>query len=456
MFGLPLAFAAPAVLAALALLAALYLFLQGDAAAAARDRLPAAAPADRPRPQGRDAGQDAVAAAGAAHRRRRAGRSLAMAGPIWNAVAARAGDGPLLIVRRRRLGGGAELGAPHRPTRATRSTAATRAGRLVALAADLARRPRRRRARRRRAAKIACARWRPSLTRRSARRRCRRSQRFLAANPQAEVVWIADGVELGGASAFARALAGAARGHTRVRRARPTTPIGVAGVDNLAGALEAHLTRADAHGAADAGARARARRPGPLDRRSAVRLRRGARGRGEVSICRSSCATRSRRLVVADEPSAGAAWLVDERSRRRRVAILSGASADVAQPLLSPAYYIKRALAPFAEIREWRRRRAAIRSWRCSAEKPSVLALADMSVAARPGARQARRLRRIGRRAAALRRHAARRRRRRSDADRAAGAAAARSAARCRGRRPSTSRRSTRRARSSASPRPTK
>ena len=58
------------------------------------------------------------------------------------------------------------------------------------------------------------------------------------------------------------------------------------------------------------------------------------------------------RLTIADESSAGATWLIDERWRRRRVAILSGASADVAQPLLSPIYYIKRALAPFAEIRE--------------------------------------------------------------------------------------------------------
>ena len=72
-------------------------------------------------------------------------------------------------------------------------------------------------------------------------------------------------------------------------------------------------------------------------------------------------------------------WLVDERSRRRRVAILSGASADVAQPLLSPTYYIKRALAPFAEIREWRDA-ASDPIVSLLAEKPSVLVLADMSV----------------------------------------------------------------------------
>ena len=36
-----------------------------------------------------------------------------------------------------------------------------------------------------------------------------------------------------------------------------------------------------------------------------------------------------------------------------RVAIASGASADVAQPLLAPSYYLKRALQPFADVREW-------------------------------------------------------------------------------------------------------
>ena len=59
------------------------------------------------------------------------------------------------------------------------------------------------------------------------------------------------------------------------------------------------------------------------------------------------------RVVIDGERSAGATWLVDERSRRRRVAIASGASADVAQPLLAPNYYLKRALQPFADISEW-------------------------------------------------------------------------------------------------------
>lgn len=62
-------------------------------------------------------------------------------------------------------------------------------------------------------------------------------------------------------------------------------------------------------------------------------------------------------LTLIDENSerlrsAGATYLVDDRSRRRTVGLLSGVSADLAQPLLSPLYYINRALEPFAELRE--------------------------------------------------------------------------------------------------------
>ena len=57
------------------------------------------------------------------------------------------------------------------------------------------------------------------------------------------------------------------------------------------------------------------------------------------------------RVEIAGERSAGAVQLLDKRWRRRTVGIVSGASADVAQPLLSSSYYVERALAPFADVR---------------------------------------------------------------------------------------------------------
>ncbi len=59
------------------------------------------------------------------------------------------------------------------------------------------------------------------------------------------------------------------------------------------------------------------------------------------------------RVQISDTQHAGGVQLLDERFRRRRVGLISGAKADQAeQPLLSPLYYISRALSPFSEVRE--------------------------------------------------------------------------------------------------------
>ena len=121
------------------------------------------------------------------------------------------------------------------------------------------------------------------------------------------------------------------------------------------------------------------------------------------------------RIEIEGERTAGAVSLLDSRWKRRRVAIVSGVTADVAQPLLSPSYYVARALAPFAEVRE---PRPGTRDPIIAAldEQPSLLVLTDVGVISGARARQARALRRGRRRAAALRGHAARVRRRRHDA----------------------------------------
>src|SRR5690606_8330511 len=57
------------------------------------------------------------------------------------------------------------------------------------------------------------------------------------------------------------------------------------------------------------------------------------------------------RLEIADQESAAGVQLLDDRWQRRTVGLLSGASSDLAQPLLSPVFYLERALSPFAELR---------------------------------------------------------------------------------------------------------
>ncbi|MEM7444280.1 MAG: DUF4159 domain-containing protein [Pseudomonadota bacterium] len=54
--------------------------------------------------------------------------------------------------------------------------------------------------------------------------------------------------------------------------------------------------------------------------------------------------------IIEDIEGVGSVALIDERWRRRPVAIVGEAPEDSSQPLLSESYYLDRALAPFAEI----------------------------------------------------------------------------------------------------------
>ena len=57
-------------------------------------------------------------------------------------------------------------------------------------------------------------------------------------------------------------------------------------------------------------------------------------------------------LHIEGETQAGAVLLLDERWRRRPVGLVETAAADQAQPFLSQLYYLRRALAPYTELRE--------------------------------------------------------------------------------------------------------
>jgi hypothetical protein len=84
------------------------------------------------------------------------------------------------------------------------------------------------------------------------------------------------------------------------------------------------------------------------------------------------------RLEVVGADTAGAVQLLDDRWRRRRIGLLSGASAEAAQPLLSPLYYIARAVQPFADVSEPTEANAAIALPALIDEGVSVIAMADI------------------------------------------------------------------------------
>jgi hypothetical protein len=84
------------------------------------------------------------------------------------------------------------------------------------------------------------------------------------------------------------------------------------------------------------------------------------------------------RVEIVGENAAGAVQLIDDSWRRRTVGLISGQSADLAQPLLSPLYYLQRALSPFSDIRVPREADLAVSIPALLDQGVSVLVLADV------------------------------------------------------------------------------
>lgn len=84
------------------------------------------------------------------------------------------------------------------------------------------------------------------------------------------------------------------------------------------------------------------------------------------------------RIAIDGQATAGATFLLDDGFRRRRVALLSGEARDQSQPLLSPLYYINRALAPYADLIQPNEADMAVSIPELLAQKPSMLIMADI------------------------------------------------------------------------------
>ena len=175
--------------------------------------------------------------------------------------------------------------------------------------------------------------------------------RFLSTDPEIELVWLSDGIDLGNGAAFVANLEQTVGQHplTIVAGGIPQ-PRALNDAENAAGALAVKVLRTTP-GANDTGTVRALDLKGLLlgeaqfafnaaDRETEARFELPVELRNEIA-----------RLEIAGERSAGAVQLLDKRSRRRTVGIVSGANADVAEPLLSSSYYLQRALEPFGDVR---------------------------------------------------------------------------------------------------------
>jgi hypothetical protein len=173
-------------------------------------------------------------------------------------------------------------------------------------------------------------------------------EKFATTHQKPRVIWFADGLDRGHVREFAKALASLGSDVTLITDEANIRAL--AGAENEPGRLDVRLIRPVPLGPDTGIVRA-------LDRKG---LQLGeaafdfagtieAKAKFEMPI---ELRNEISRLEIAGERSAGAVYLLDARARRRRVGIVSGESADVAQPLLAPAYYLVKAIAPFADVRE--------------------------------------------------------------------------------------------------------
>ena len=348
MLGLPLSFAAPLVLIALAALPAIWLLLRITPPQPTRVDFPPLKIVADMRPERETPARTPwwllllrllLAAF----------LILAAAGPIWNPLMESTSKAPLLML----VDNGFTAAHDWRERMnlaSARLEAAGREGRVVAVAATAAE-----------PAEIALAspgnaleRLRsfvpqPILPDRQAHLDSVR--RFLQATPDAEIVWISDGVAGADDQGFVTALSQLVTGNriTIVKTER-SGALAVAGVENTGGQLSAQLVRAEPNGRDGGTLRALDLKNLPLaDAHFAFAP--DATGTKVTFDAPTEIRNAIARIEIIGESSAGAVSLLDERGKRRRVGLVFGGTLDQAQPLLSPVFYIERALAPYAEIR---------------------------------------------------------------------------------------------------------
>ncbi|NNE22027.1 MAG: DUF4159 domain-containing protein [Rhizobiales bacterium] len=185
-----------------------------------------------------------------------------------------------------------------------------------------------------------------------------RLQAAYGAADRLNVLWLSDGVDHGHAAAFATGLTGLANGTASVQTFRLTPgQLGPALTTPALedGKLKFAAIRAGTSDASNAVIELRARNGRSLADAKLTFKAGTSKVAGEIVLpleLRNDAAA----LHITGQRSAGAVHLLDDRWRRKAIALMSGASFELEQPLLSPLYYASRALQPSAELYEVRSR----------------------------------------------------------------------------------------------------
>lgn len=169
-----------------------------------------------------------------------------------------------------------------------------------------------------------------------------------ATNP-GQIVWLSDGLSREGTETLAEAIR-TANTATTLYEADTENLVIIETISNEPSELFGNLTRAQSIGAQEVSVIARDLKGVVISRVNALFEDGETKTKftfdGPVEL-RNQIA----RLEVNTAKNAAAVQLLDENNRRRLVGLISGETYDLNQPLLSPLYYISKALEPFSDLR---------------------------------------------------------------------------------------------------------
>ena len=195
--------------------------------------------------------------------------------------------------------------------------------------------------------------------------------------PPGAVVWLSDDSQQRGGEMFQSDLSDLAGGAPVTLYAGLGTPAGLKGVANDAEALTVTVLRHPQDIRTSLTLQATDQKGLVLGRSEALFDGDAAEAEGRFELP-SELRNDIARVEIVNENAAGAVQLVDDSWRRRTVGLLSGQGSDLAQPLLSPLYYLQRALMPFSDLRVPREADLAIAVPDLVEQGLSIMVLADV------------------------------------------------------------------------------
>ncbi len=193
-----------------------------------------------------------------------------------------------------------------------------------------------------------------------------------------QLVWLSDGLAREGTQALAEAMQ-QSNIATSLYEAETRNLVIIETINNEPGELFGILTRAELDGSQQVTVIARDLKGVVISRSNAFfgdgenKTRFSFKGPVEL---RNQIA----RLEIENINNAAAVQLLDDNNRRRLVGLISGETFDQNQPLLSPLYYISRALEPFSDLRRADDANVTASVPQLIEQGVSAIALADVGV----------------------------------------------------------------------------